>query len=96
MGRGLALSKAWLAKFTIKKPSSVTFSFDCESFASSYPNKFAVTVPLIAGREPMVTLLEMEAVTEPIWFVPAGRAEPMVTELVMVAPKVTDVELASP
>ena len=71
----------------------------------------AVTVPLISGREPMVTLFptvteemlmgtvpEIEAVTEPIWavpapivtvpapivttpmrFVPAGRAEPMVT-----------------
>jgi hypothetical protein len=33
----------------------------------------AVTVPLIAGREPMVTLFDMDAVTEPIWFVPAGR-----------------------
>ena len=53
----------------------------------------AVTVPLIAGSEPIVTELptvteemlmgtvpEMLAVTEPIWFVPAGRAEPMVTD----------------
>ena len=71
----------------------------------------AVTVPLIAGRDAIVTLLptvteemligtvpEIDAVTEPIWavpaprvtvpapivttpirFVPAGRAEPMVT-----------------
>ena len=71
----------------------------------------AVTVPLIEGSEPMVTLLptvteemligtvpEIDAVTEPIWavpaaivtvpppivttpigFVPAGRAEPIVT-----------------
>ena len=36
---------------------------------------FAVTVPLIAGMEPMVTLLDMDAVTEPIWAVPATRAE---------------------
>ena len=48
---------------------------------------FAVTVPLIAGREPMVTELPtvtddilmgtvplMDAVTEPIWFVPAANA----------------------
>jgi len=55
--------------------------------------RFAVTVPLIAGSEPMVTELPtvteemlmgtvplMDAVTEPIWFVPAGRAEPMVTD----------------
>jgi hypothetical protein len=26
-----------------------------------------------------VTLFDMDAVTEPIWFVPAGMAEPMVT-----------------
>ena len=71
MGRGLALSKFWLAKFTIKKPSSVTFSFNCSSFASSYPNKFAVTVPEMAGSEPMVTLLP--TVTLPIWAVPAPR-----------------------
>ena len=32
----------------------------------------AVTVPLIAGRDAIVTLLEMDAVTEPIWAVPAG------------------------
>ena len=36
----------------------------------------AVTVPLIAGSDAIVTLLEMDAVTEPIWAVPA----PMVTE----------------
>ena len=55
----------------------------------------AVTVPLIAGSEPMVTELPtvteemligtvplMLAVTEPIWAVPAARAgsDPMVTE----------------
>ena len=47
----------------------------------------AVTVPLIAGSEPMVTLFPtvteemlmgtvplMDAVTEPIWFVPAANA----------------------
>ena len=47
----------------------------------------AVTVPLIAGNEPMVTELPtvtdemlmgtvplMDAVTEPIWFVPAANA----------------------
>lgn len=47
----------------------------------------AVTVPLIAGREPMVTELPtvteemlmgtvplIDAVTEPIWFVPAANA----------------------
>jgi hypothetical protein len=33
-------------------------------------DRFAVTVPLIAGSEPIVTLLEMDAVTEPIWLVP--------------------------
>ena len=32
----------------------------------------AVTVPEMAGSEPMVTLLEMDAVTEPIWAVPAA------------------------
>ena len=31
----------------------------------------AVTVPLIAGSDAIVTLLEMDAVTEPIWAVPA-------------------------
>ena len=36
----------------------------------------AVTVPLIAGSDAIVTLLDMLAVTEPIWAVPAGRAEP--------------------
>ena len=36
-------------------------------------DRFAVTVPLIAGSEPIVTLLEMLAVTEPIWAVPAPR-----------------------
>ena len=30
----------------------------------------AVTVPLIAGSEAIVTLLDMLAVTEPIWLVP--------------------------
>ena len=62
----------------------------------------AVTVPLIAGSDPMVTLLEMLAVTEPIWAVPATRAgrEPMVTLLPIVTvplivPKVTVESLAS-
>ena len=32
---------------------------------------FAVTVPLIAGRDAIVTLFDMDAVTEPIWAVPA-------------------------
>ena len=35
--------------------------------------RLAVTVQLIAGSEPIVTLLEMDAVTEPIWAVPAPR-----------------------
>ena len=41
----------------------------------------AVTVPLIAGSDAIVTLFEMDAVTEPIWAVPATRAgrEAMVT-----------------
>ena len=41
----------------------------------------AVTVPLIAGSDAIVTLLEIDAVTEPIWAVPATRAgrEAMVT-----------------
>ena len=56
------------------------------------PDNTAVTVPLIAGSEPMVTLFPtvtdemeigtvplMDAVTEPIWFVPAGKGEPMFT-----------------
>ena len=55
-------------------------------------DELAVTVPLIAGSDPMVTELPtvteemltgtvplMDAVTEPIWFVPAGRAVPIVT-----------------
>ena len=51
-------------------------------------NVLAVTVPLIAGRDSIVTLLDMDAVTEPIWAVPATRAGSveMVTEL----PIVTD------
>jgi hypothetical protein len=49
--------------------------------------RLAVTVPLIAGSEPMVTELPtvteemlmgtvplIDAVTEPIWFVPAANA----------------------
>ena len=62
----------------------------------------AVTVPLIAGSDAIVTLLEMDAVTEPIWAVPATRAgsEEMVTELPIVTvplivPKVTVESLAS-
>ena len=41
----------------------------------------AVTVPLIAGSDAIVTLFDMDAVTEPIWAVPATRAgrEAMVT-----------------
>ena len=34
----------------------------------------AVTVPPIAGRDAIVTLFDMLAVTEPIWAVPATRA----------------------
>ena len=30
----------------------------------------AVTVPLIAGSDAIVTLFDMDAVTEPIWLVP--------------------------
>ena len=52
---------------------------------------FAVTVPAIRGREPMVTLLEMLAVTLPICAVPATKAErePMVT----LFPTVTEPEM---
>jgi len=41
----------------------------------------AVTVPEIAGRDAIVTLFDMDAVTEPIWAVPATSAgrEPIVT-----------------
>ena len=65
----------------------------------------AVTVPLIAGSDAIVTLFDMDAVTEPICevpapivtvpppivttpmrFVPAGRAESIVTRLVDVLP----------
>jgi hypothetical protein len=42
--------------------------------------RLAVTVPLIAGSDPIVTLLEMDAVTEPIWAVPATRAGSVVSD----------------
>ena len=35
----------------------------------------AVTVPLIAGSDAIVTLFDMDAVTEPICAVPATKAE---------------------
>ena len=43
----------------------------------------AVTVPLIAGSDAIVTLIDMDAVTEPIWAVPATNAgsDAMVTLL---------------
>ena len=65
-------------------------------------DRLAVTVPEIAGSDAIVTLLDMDAVTEPIWAVPATRAgrEPMVTLLPIVTvplivPKVTVESLAS-
>ena len=36
-------------------------------------DELAVTVPLIAGSDAIVTLFDMDAVTEPIWAVPAPR-----------------------
>jgi hypothetical protein len=63
-----------------------------EVIAADEIDGLAVTVPLIAGSEPMVTEFPtvteemligtvplIDAVTEPIWFVPAGRAELMST-----------------
>jgi len=54
----------------------------------------AVTVPLIAGSEPIVTdemligtVPEMLAVTEPIWAVPATNAGSVVRETACVAGK---------
>ena len=45
----------------------------------------AVTVPLIAGSDAIVTLLEMDAVTEPIWAVPAAKAGSVVSDTGCVA-----------
>lgn len=49
----------------------------------------AVTVPLIAGRDPIVTLFEIDAVTEPICAVPAPRVTvpaPIVTTPIRFVP----------
>jgi hypothetical protein len=43
-------------------------------------DELAVTVPLIAGRDAIVTLFEIDAVTEPIWAVPATRAGSVVSD----------------
>ena len=39
-----------------------------------------VTVPLIAGSDAIVTLFDIDAVTEPIWAVPATRAGSVVSD----------------
>ena len=45
----------------------------------------AVTVPLIAGSDAIVTLFDMDAVTEPIWAVPETRAGSVVRDTGCVA-----------
>lgn len=50
--------------------------------------RFAVTVPLIAGSDTIVTLFDMDAVTEPIWAVPAASAGS--EAMVRLLPIVTD------
>ena len=65
----------------------VLVKFDVVTAVPCKAKVLAVTVPLIAGSEPIVTLLPtvteemlmgtvplIDAVTEPIWFVPAANA----------------------
>ena len=51
-------------------------------------DELAVTVPLITGSDAIVTLFDMDAVTEPIWAVPAASAGS--EAMVRLFPTVTD------
>ena len=79
----MAILRAVLAGTRVADVSEVKLP---EVMAVDEIDRLAVTVPVIAGSDPMVTLFPivteemlmgtvplMDAVTEPIWAVPAGK-----------------------